>query len=232
MRKWTIYIVIASLFLGGAGWLIMKRQSAQSAASDQPTETAIVQRGDLAVNIDAIGSLASPTEFALAFSTAGKVSGILVAEGQTVKKGDLLARLEESFQAEYDFQALFSDAGIAQSELALINAQSALDYAVDDLAYLIGLDAYYWEKQLGQAEERLIALNQDSNANVDQETAAEEKLEVARGWRDYFRELNIKELESVKYKEYDVLRCPPGGISSKTMDWYPGRDLITSFMLK
>jgi multidrug efflux pump subunit AcrA (membrane-fusion protein) len=208
MRKWTIYIVIASLFLGGAGWLIMKRQSAQSAASDQPTETAIVQRGDLAVNIDAIGSLASPTEFALAFSTAGKVSGILVAEGQTVKKGDLLARLEESFQAEYDFQALFSDAGIAQSELALINAQSALDYAVGDLAYLIGLDAYYWEKQLGQAEEMLIALNQDSNANVDQETAAEEKLEVARGWRDYFLELNIKELESVKYKEYDVPQMP------------------------
>ena len=209
MRKWTIYIIVAALILGGGYWLILQRQAAGSAASDQLTETAIVERGDLSITVEAAGSLTPPNEFNLAFPVAGKVYEIPVVEEQTVKQGDLLARLEGNLQAETDFQALFSEAGITQSELAFINAQDALTYAVDDLAYLIGSDAYHWEIQLGQAEETLEALNQDSNATVEQKAAAEEQVEVARGWRDYFRELRIEELE-IKYKEYDVPRMPPG----------------------
>ena len=46
MRKWTLYIIVAALILGGGGWLILQRQSANSATSNQTVETAVVQRGD------------------------------------------------------------------------------------------------------------------------------------------------------------------------------------------
>lgn len=205
MRNWIVYIVIAALVLGGAGWLITQRQSAISAASNQPTETAIVQRGELSVTVEAAGSLVSPAESSLAFPVAGKIYEIFVTEGQTVTKGDLLARLDNNVQTEADFQALFTDAGKAQAELALINAQDSLAHAVDDLAYLIGLDAYYWEKQLAQAEETLAALTQDPNVTTEQKASAEKQVEVARGWRDYFRELNISKLEK-EYKVFKTIR--------------------------
>lgn len=205
MRKWTLYIVIAALILGGGGWLILQHQSANSAPSHQPTETAIVQRGELSVTVEAAGSLAPSTEFTLAFPVAGKVYEMPVVEGQTVKQGELLARLEENIQAEADFQTLFTDVGVAQAELALTNAQDSLAHTVDHLAYLIGLDAYYWEKQLAQTEEMLAALNQDPNATTEQKVEAQKWMDEARGWRDYYRELNIKKLEK-EYKVFKTIR--------------------------
>jgi RND family efflux transporter MFP subunit len=202
MRKWTLYIIVAALILGGGGWLILQRQSANSAVSNQPAETALVQRGNLSITVEAAGSLAASTEFTLAFPVAGNLYEVPITEGQPVKKGDVLARLEENIQAEADFQSLFTDAGIAQSELTAINSQEALIYAIDDLVYLIGVDAYYWEKQLAQTEERLATLNQDTNATVEQKIEAQKEVDEARNWRNYYRELNISKLE----KEYKVFK--------------------------
>lgn len=139
MRKWTLYIIVAALILGGGGWLILQRQSANSATSSQTVETAVVQRGDLSVMVEAAGSLTASTEFTLAFPVTGNLYEVTIIEGQPVKKGDVLARLENNIQAEADFQSLFTDAGIAQSELTAINSWEALSYAIDDLAYLIGV---------------------------------------------------------------------------------------------
>lgn len=205
MRKWTLYIIVAALILGGGGWLILQRQSANSAVSNQPAETAVVQRGDLSITVEAAGSLTASTEFTLAFPVAGNLYEVTITEGQPVKKGNVLARLEDNIQAEADFQSLFTDAGIAQSELTAINSREALSHAVDDLVYLIGVDAYYWEKQLAQTEERLATLNQDTNATVEQKAEAQKWMDEARGWRDYYRELNIKKLEK-EYKVFKTIR--------------------------
>jgi RND family efflux transporter MFP subunit len=204
MRKWTLYIIVAALILGGGGWLILQRQSANSAVSNQPDEMAAVQRGDLSITVEAAGSLAASTEFTLAFPVTGNLYEVTIIEGQSVKKGDVLARLEDNIQAEADFQSLFTDAGIAQSELTAINSREALSYAIDDLVYLIGVDAYYWEKQLAQTEKKLSTLNQDTNATVEQKTEAQKEVDEACGWRDYYRELNISKLEK-EYKVFDTI---------------------------
>lgn len=205
MRKWIIYLVVAALVLGGGYWLILQRQAAGSAASNQATETAVVQRGDISITMDASGNLVSPTESSLAFPVAGKIHEIFIDEGQTVTEGDLLARLEGNIQAEADFQALFSEVGVARAELALTHAQDALTYTVDDLAYLIGVEGFHWEGQLKQAEETLAALNEDPSATAEQKMEAQKTVEVARGWRDYYRELNIKKLEK-EYEDFEVFK--------------------------
>lgn len=194
-------IVIAALGFAGYQQIVAKRATAETPA----TETAVVERGDISITLEASGSLASPAEWMLAFPVAGTIHEILVTEGQMVRKGDLLARLEGNIQAEADFQALFSDAGIARAELALTRAQDALTYAVDDLAYLIGVEAYHWEGQLKQAEERLAALNEDPSATAEQKVEAQKAVDEARGWRDYYRELNIKKLEK-EYEDFEVFK--------------------------
>ena len=204
MRKWTLYIIVAALILGGGSWLILQRQSANSAVSNQPAETAVVQHGDLSITVEAAGSLTASTEFTLAFPVNGNLYEVTIIEGQSVKKGDVLARLEDNIQAEADFQSLFTDAGIAQSELTAINSREALSYTIDDLVYLIGVDAYYWEKQLAKTEEGLATLNQDTNATVEQKTEVQKEVDEARSWRDYYRELNISKLEK-EYKVFDTI---------------------------
>jgi RND family efflux transporter MFP subunit len=216
-RKNALVAFVVIGIIAALGITVSRQVAARRAASESPaTETAMVQRGDLTITVEAAGSLASPTKFTLAFPVAGRIYEIPVDEGQAVKQGDLLARLEGNLQAEADFQDLFSDAGIAQSELALVHAQDALAYAVDDLAYFIGVDAYQWEEQLKQAEETLEALNLDPKATIEQKATAEQQVEIARGWRDYFRELRIEDLE-IKYRKYDVLRMPPGRKPPKPM---------------
>jgi HlyD family secretion protein len=198
MSKKNIWIVAVVIVIAVLGFMGYRQIAAKKASAEAPaTETAVVQRGNLSVTVDAAGSLVSPTEFTLAFPVAGKVYEMAVVEGQTVQQGDVLARLEDNIQAEADFQALFTDAGIAKAELAAVNAQEALEDAVDDLKYRLGSDAYYWEGQLKQAEETLAALNADPNASAEQKTEAQKVVDEARGKRDYFLAKNIKYLEKV-----------------------------------
>ena len=99
----------------------------------------------------------------------------------------VLARLEDNVQAEADFQALFTAEGVAQAELALVNAEVALEEAINDLKYLMGSDAYYWEIQSEQAVAALAAL--DNSATVEQQTDAQTAVDAARARRDYFLSL-------------------------------------------
>jgi len=169
MSKKNIWIISIVIVIAALGFVAMRQIAAKKAAAESPaTETAVVERGDLSVTVEAVGSLTPPTEITLAFPVAGKLYEIPVSEGQTVKQGDLLARLEDNIQAEADFQALFIGAGIAKSELAAVNAQEALDDAINDLKYLIGSVTYYWEEQLAQSEQTLITLNTDSYACTEQ----------------------------------------------------------------
>jgi HlyD family secretion protein len=69
-----------------------------------------VQRGDLFISIPADGNLEMPNQVELRFGTAGAVQEVLVEEGDRVKAGALLARLDITGQklaiesAEYDLQ--------------------------------------------------------------------------------------------------------------------------------
>ena len=196
MNKKNILIVSIVVVIAVLGFMGYRQIAAKKAAAEAPTtETAVVVRGDLSVTVEAAGSLTPPTEITLAFPVAGKLYEIPVLEGQAVKQGDLLARLEDNIQAEADFQALFTDAGGARVELAAANAEEALDDALGDLKYRIGTVTYYWEGQLKQAEETLAALDADPNASVEQKAEAQKVVDEARVKRDYFLEQNLDYLE-------------------------------------
>jgi RND family efflux transporter MFP subunit len=196
MSKKNIWIISIVIVIAALGFIAMRQIAAKKAATETPaTETTVVERGDLSVTVEAAGSLTPPTEITLAFPVAGKLYEIPVSEGQTVKQGDLLVRLEDNIQAEADFQALFTSAGVAQSELAAVNAQEALDDAINDLKYLIGSVTYYWEEQLAQSEQTLITLNADSNVNTEQKAEAQKTVDDMHRKRDYFLAQNIDYLE-------------------------------------
>ena len=197
MNKKNILIVSIVVVIAVLGFMAFRQVAAKKAAAveSSATETAVVERGDLSVTVEAAGSLTPPTEITLAFPVAGKLYEIPVLEGQAVKQGDLLARLEDNIQAEADFQALFTAAGGARVELAVANAEEALDDALGDFKYRFGTVTYYWEGQLKQAEETLATLDADPNASVEQKAEAQKVVDEARVKRDYFLEQNLDYLE-------------------------------------
>jgi HlyD family secretion protein len=102
MKKWLI-LTITICLLGIAFTACANPQSTTQ-------ETAVVTRGDIAVTVSVNGNLEMPHKADLSFGATGTVEEVLVDEGDSVVKGQILARLDarslelnvEIAQAQYD----------------------------------------------------------------------------------------------------------------------------------
>jgi RND family efflux transporter MFP subunit len=190
-RTTMIVFVVVLLVAAGGYFAWPKPETVEATPALQTTK---VRTGDLVITASGAGTVLPAAQVDLAFRTGGVLTELNAAVGDVVQRGQVLARLEGSVQAEADFQALFTDAGLAQAELAAVNAQETFDDATNDLKYLLGADAYYWDLQLAQAEETLSTLNADPAASAEQKTAAQAAVDQALTKRDYFLDQNIKYL--------------------------------------
>ncbi len=91
-----------------------------------PVTVVPVVRGDVAEAVDLIGDVAAPERARLAFERAGRLSELAIRLGDVVKKGDVLARLDDAVMHE---EIRAADAALAQSrtmaELAARDAARA-----------------------------------------------------------------------------------------------------------
>jgi HlyD family secretion protein len=97
-----------------------------------------IQRGDLSLDISAVGNLALSEKENLSFALAGTVKEVLVEEGDYVNKGEILAKLDTS-DREDNLKTLTrtietKDQALIQAEINLKNAEDALA-AVNSQAY-------------------------------------------------------------------------------------------------
>lgn len=204
----------SSLFITGillaaiiAGVIYFNQPTAADETSAPALQTAKVRTGDLVITANGAGSIVPAAQVELGFRSTGVVAEVNVKNGDPVRAGQVLARLEDNLQAEADFRVLFSAQGLAQAELAVITARDAMEAAVSDLQYIIGSDAYYWEVQLKQAEDTQAALNLDPTASAEQKAEAQKAVDRARLNRDHFQQANIEllvEEEDVYMDDSDI----------------------------
>ncbi len=148
----TIFITLFAALALIAVVVFFARPTTSEAAEVPALQTAKVRTGDLVVTASGAGTVLPAAQVDLAFRSSGVVAELNAAIGDSVQNQQVLARLEENIQAEADFQALFTAEGVAQAQLALIAAQDALVTAQNDVIYLIGSDAWYWQGQLEKPE--------------------------------------------------------------------------------
>jgi HlyD family secretion protein len=114
------FAVIAVIAVLGIG--VTRQISTKKAAAETPTtETSVVQHGDLAITVDASGSLIPQTELELAFTSSGQLAELLVDEGELVEAGQPLLRLDTQ---DLEWQ-------VEQAQLSLILAELDLSEARD-----------------------------------------------------------------------------------------------------
>ena len=113
-------VLLASLLLAGCDQLF-----GSADPSTSPVSAPITQQDDMVI---AEGRIVPRAEVNLFFTTSGKVAELLVAEGDLVVKGDVLARLGDRQQAE---------AALTAAEMELTDAQQVVDDLLEtaSLAY-------------------------------------------------------------------------------------------------
>lgn len=117
-------IVIVLVLLGVAGSIVMKRL--------QPLPAAVtpVVRGKAVDAVYATGTVEADDRVNVKAKTSGSIAAILVKEGQAVKKGDLLARLDNPAvtfdlkRGQADLSAATAQAGPSAPQLAALRAQA------------------------------------------------------------------------------------------------------------
>jgi HlyD family secretion protein len=93
-------------------------------------ETSRAQRQDLASMVSASGEIKPKTYVNIGANAFGKITNLFVKEGERVKKGQMLARLED-VQAEADLNATQATLEAARADAAA--AEAALNTALADL---------------------------------------------------------------------------------------------------
>lgn len=131
-RVIAIVLVIAAVGIGAL--VVLQRQGLVSVPAlanvgggrqpEEPTFEAIdLSRGSIASTVSATGNIEPEAEVSLSFDSTGKVTQVLVTEGQAVRNGQLLAQLDiEAFQLARD-EALVGQK-IAQAKLNKLIAEA------------------------------------------------------------------------------------------------------------
>jgi len=181
-----IFIVLATLGFAGC-------RSETSELSQR--QIATVERGDLTVTVPADGNLDMPHQVALKFGTPGTVKEIFVIEGQKVKEGTLLAKLDDTTQ-----------------KLALSSAQYNVELAMNELVEkihpaLMGYPEMYPDTstvlRVEQAQDELGQSQKFLEQSKYQEAAAE--LRLAQHDLDAsYKMLNVPEIAMSLQKQGEI----------------------------
>ena len=174
MKRWIIVVVVIAVLAGG-GWFFL--QSRLSKAQEGLTEgysTEPVILGDIEAIVSATGSVSLPQSEAVAFASTGEIVEILVQEGDSVTKGQVLARFDDTDARLQVNQAkaalLIAEAQLVQArtgstQAELDAAQASIDLAQSsvDMAQA-GFDALHEGVTQRTKELALLAIDQAKNS--------------------------------------------------------------------
>ena len=164
MKNKLITATILLLVLSTLGFAGCRSETSESSQR----QIATVERGDLTVTVPADGNLDMPRQVALKFGTPGTVKEIFVVEGQKVKEGTLLAKLDDTTQ-----------------KLAVSSAQYNVELAMNELVEkihpaLMGYPEMYPDTstvlRVEQAQDELEQAQKFLEQSKYQEAAAELRL--------------------------------------------------------
>ncbi len=122
-------IILAVLMLGGISALSLSCASGEDSEATE-NEVVTVERGDLTIDITAVGNLALSHKENLSFEMSGMVEEVLVEEGDSVEEGQVLVKLDTSVWQDQlttlERQLETKKRDLLQAEINLTNAENAL----------------------------------------------------------------------------------------------------------
>lgn len=138
--RWVVLVIVAALLAGGSYAVVKTRQDIATTSTTSTLQTVTARTGNLILEASGSGYLVANSEATVAFEIDGKLAELDVKLGDTVTKGQLLAKLDDASlqykleEAQLALLELTSPEAIANAKLAVttaeatvINAQTALN---------------------------------------------------------------------------------------------------------
>jgi len=143
------------------------------------------------------------TQVDLSFKTAGRMTELAVREGDFVKKGDLIAKLDS---AQLEQQLLRDQAAVASAQSSLQQLQTSIEYQ----AATIDSDITTRRAELAQAQAKLDELLAGSRPQEIQQ--AQSAVADAKAWNDqaksdWERAQTLFSREDISRSQYDQARA-------------------------
>lgn len=185
LGKWKIIAIVGAVLLIGAavavGFIVFTNGNGADSADAPEIKTAMVERGDIAVTIDATGTIKPLNIVKVSSKASGKILELRVDAGDYVEKDEIIAVIETTYV----------QISLEQAEADLRSAQARLQQAEID----IQLQREQSAIQIRQATESLSEARQ--RLNQLKEEIRLEKIANARGVLDAENSLNIAK---IRYK--------------------------------
>ena len=186
MGKWKIITIAGAIVLIAAvavivGRIVFATKDDAATADASGIKTAAVERGDIAVTIDATGTIKPLNIVEVSSKASGKILELKVDAGDYVEKDEIIAVIETTYvqisleQAQADLQSAKARLQQAQIDIELQREQSDIQIRQA-------------QESLAEAQQRLIQLKEDIRL---------EKIANKRGVMDAENSLNIAK---IRYK--------------------------------
>ncbi len=186
MGKWKLIAIVGAAVLVVAvavvvGRMVFATKDEAAGTDASAIKTAMVERGDIAVTIDATGTIKPLNIVKVSSKASGKILKLNVDAGDYVEKDDIIAVIETTYvqisleQAQADLRSAQARLQQAEIDLQLQKEQSAIQIRQA-------------QESLAEAKQRLVQL---------QEEIRLEKIANARGVMDAENSLNIAK---IRYK--------------------------------
>jgi len=184
MKRFRVVLILLVLAAGGGAWYWYSgRMNATN-------------------NIQVSGNL-ELTQVDLSFKTAGRMTELAVREGDFVKKGDLIAKLDS---AQLEQQLLRDQAAVASAQSSLQQLQTSIEYQ----AATIDSDISTRRAELAQAQAKLDELNAGSRPQEvqgAQSAVADDKAWNDQAKSDWERAQTLFSREDISKSQYDQARA-------------------------
>lgn len=165
LRNRFVWILLAVLVLGGGGFMVMsaqakakKAEAAKAHAAAPPSPYVAVGNG----KADVEGGIIQ-----VAARTAGVIEQVLVQEGDAVKQGQVLARLEDE-QPRLAAQAAQAELGQARAQVELLKVQLATAERERARLQPLASKSFVTKQALDQANDAV----RQAQAGIDAQNAA------------------------------------------------------------
>ncbi len=158
-HKW-LFLIGVVILIGGAGFLLWgsSNQAQASTSTEEISEVVAVARGNLQDSIESSGNLAAAEEQSLALSSSGVVKEIYVAEGDEIKAGAPLLKIDTTL---LEISVAQAEASLKQAQIQLESVKagpSAAELAAAKASVTSAQASYAQTKATGTSESQLITL--------------------------------------------------------------------------
>jgi len=217
-KVWIPAVVLVFLAVAGfTAWRIYAQRQAQANAETETLQTSTATRGSLVVSASAAGKVIAAAEISVGFDEKGTLAELLVKEGDEVKAGDVLARLQTDQTEEEIALAL------AEAELNVLTAQQALDEiyssAQVDAAQALK-DAETAEQALQDLQNYDLTIAEAAQAVAEAREAAKTALQSYNGTRSTADDNTIAQA----YAEMVLAKADLEDLQGKFDDYYKKGD--------